>query len=182
MFSARPKPPIANPAQRRNFLRLAAAFIADHLLPAPGRAARLFARRSPALSPPENYRKPSHRAIIVTFGGGARYQDTFAPEGWANIPHLASDLAPRGILYPTARNEGVTGHFNSTAALITGSWQYVDSFGSEPPATPTIFDYFRRQRQLPPGETWPIATTRSLRQFGGTRLAVNASRVGAKVS
>jgi len=181
MFSARPKPPIANPAQRRNFLRLAAAFIADHLLPAPGRAARLFARRSPALSPPENYRKPSHRAIIVTFGGGARYQDTFAPEGWANIPHLASDLAPKGILYPTARNEGVTGHFNSTAALITGSWQYVDSFGSEPPATPTIFEYFRRERRLPPEETWAIATNKSFSLIGGSKLRDYGDPLAANV-
>src|SRR6266567_2913894 len=109
-----PNPPFASPARRRNFLKLAAAFIADHLLPRPGRAARLFTPYA-TLDPsgPGEYTKPAQRAIVVTFGGGARYQDTFAPEGWINIPHLASDLAPQGLLYPVAFNQGLTGHFNS---------------------------------------------------------------------
>ncbi len=145
--------------RRRDLLRLVAAFIADHLLPS-----RLFARGQ------SDHEKPKRRAIVVTFGGGARYQDTFAPEGWVNIPHLTSDLLPQGLFYPAARNEGLTGHFNSSAALLTGCWQNVDSFGSEPPATPTLFEYFRRERGLPPEETWVIATNKSFSLIGGSKL------------
>jgi hypothetical protein len=183
MFSSNAKTHFANPAQRRNFLKLAAAFIADHLLPRPGGAARLFARCNPGMGLPRSgdYTKPERRVVVVTFGGGARYQDTFAPEGWVNIPHLASDLTPQGILYPTARNEGLTGHFNSSAALITGSWQQVDTFGSEPPTTPTVFECFRKARKLPPEETWVIATNKSFSLIGASKLRDYGDPVAANV-
>ncbi len=145
--------------QRRNFLKLVAAFLAENFLPRRARAARA---REPE--------KPKSRVIVVTFGGGARYQDTFAPEGWVNIPHLTTDLVAQGLFYPVARNEGLTGHFNSTSALLTGCWQNVDSFGSEPPATPTVFESFRKERRLPPEETWVIATNKSFSLIGGSQV------------
>jgi hypothetical protein len=144
-------------AQRRDFLRVAAAFIAEHLLP----------RRGLAKAPGE-YKKPANHVIIVTFGGGTRYQDTFAPDGWQNIPHLTQDLVPQGLLYPTALNEGITGHFNSTASLVTGSWQNVDSYGLEKPATPTLFEYLRKERKMPPEEAWVIATNKSFSLMGAS--------------
>ena len=161
-FARTPSPESRTPlftARRRDFLKVAAAFIADHFLPR-----RLLARG------PAGYLKPAHRAIVVTFGGGCRFQDTFAPEGWANIPHLVHDLAPQGLLYPVAVNQGLTGHFNSSAALITGVWQYVDTFGSEPPQTPTLFEFFRRERKLPPEETWVVATNKSFSLIGGSKV------------
>ena len=171
-FSRTPNPESRVPffACRRDFIKLAAAFLANHFLPH-----RVFARNG------LDYKKPDRRAIVVTFGGGARYQDTFAPEGWLNIPHLVSDLAPKGILYPQAFNQGLTGHFNSSAALITGSWQYVDSFGSEPPSTPTLFEYLRKERKLPPEETWVIATNKSFGLIGGSKLRDYGDPVAANV-
>src|SRR5207248_2130096 len=171
-FSRTPNPESRVPffARRRDFIKLAAAFLANHFLPH-----RVFARNG------LDYKKPDRRAIVVTFGGGARYQDTFAPEGWPNIPHLVSDLAPKGILYPQAFNQGLTGHFNSSAALITGSWQYVDSFGSEPPSTPTLFEYLRTERKLPPEETWVIATNKSFSLIGGSKRRGYGDPVAAKL-
>src|SRR5262245_812736 len=101
-------------------------------------------------------RKPDRRVIVVTFGGGVRYEDTLAREGWINIPHLATELVPQGLVYPVARYEGLTGHFNSTGALVTGSRQNVDAYGSEAPVTPTIFEQFRKEHALPPEEAWVI--------------------------
>lgn len=143
--------------RRRDLLRLIAAFIADHILPH-----RVFARSV------RDYQKPKQRAIIVTFGGGARYQDTLAPQGWRNIPHLTQDLVPQGFLYPTALNQGITGHFNSSAALITGNWQNVDSLGNEPPRSPTLFECLRKERKLPPEEAWVIATNKSFGLIGAS--------------
>lgn len=156
--------------KRRDILRLVAAFIADKIIPL-----RTFARG------PTEYTKPGHRVIIVTFGGGARYQDTMAPEGWRNIPHLTRDLIPQGFLYPAAYNQGITGHFNSSAALITGSWQNVDSFGAEPPATPTIFECLRKERKLPVEETWVVATNKSFSLIGASALRGFGDRYGANV-
>jgi hypothetical protein len=146
--------------RRRDMLRVLAACLADLWLPR-----RLFARQRPAA-----FTKPDRRVIVVTFGGGVRYEDTLAPEGWVNIPHLASELVPQGLVYPVARYEGLTGHFNSTGALVTGCRQDVDAYGSEAPVTPTIFELLRKQRRLPPEEAWVIATNKSFGLMGGSQL------------
>ena len=130
---------------RRDILRGAAALLADALLP----------RRDAAAAD----RPGQSRAIVVTFGGGVRWEDTFAPEGWANIPHLVSDLAPQGLFYPEARYEGLTGHFNATGALVTGCPER--DFWPRSPPTPTVFECFRKERRLPAEETWVIASNKS---------------------
>ncbi|HEX9202827.1 MAG TPA: hypothetical protein VF964_02605 [Vicinamibacteria bacterium] len=144
---------------RRDLLRGAAALLADALLPR-GAAAQA-ARERP---------KPDRRAIVVTFGGGVRWEETFAPEGWTNIPHLVSDLVPQGLFYPEARYEGLTGHFNATGALVTGCLQNVDAYGGEAPTTPTVFECFRKQRGLAPEEAWVVASNKSFGLLGGSKL------------
>src|SRR5215467_15796596 len=108
---------------KRRFLQLAGLAIADRILPW-----RLFGQ-----SAPDERRK----VIIVTFGGGVRYSETFAPEGLHNIPALAA-LKPKGRFFRTCVNSGVLSHFNSTGSILTGNWQRVDDFGMERPASPTI--------------------------------------------
>ena len=98
--------------RRRDALKFLAACLADFWLPR-----RVFAQR------PARSRKPERRVIVVTFGGGVRYEDTLAPGGWVNIPHLANEIVPQGLVYPVARYDGITGHFNSTGALVTGCRQ-----------------------------------------------------------
>ncbi len=145
--------------RRRDALRILAACMADWWLPR-----RVSAQRT------SEARKPDRRAIVVTFGGGVRYEDTLAPDGWVNIPHLASELVPQGLVYPIARHEGLTGHFNSTGALVTGTRQNVDAYGSEAPVTPTIFELFRKAHALRPEEAWVIATNKSFGLIGGSKL------------
>ena len=99
-----------------------------------------------------------------------RFEDTLAPQGWINIPHLANEIVPQGLVYPRARYEGITGHFNSTGALVTGCRQEVDAYGSEAPVTPTIFELLRKEHGLPPEEAWVIATNKSFSLMGGSKL------------
>ena len=145
--------------RRRDVFRMLAACMADWWLP-----------RFAAAQGTRKATRPDRRAIVVTFGGGVRYEDTLAPEGWVNIPHLASELVPQGLVYAAARHEGLTGHFNSTGALVTGSRQNVDAYGSEAPVTPTIFELFRKEHALPPEEAWLIATNKSFGLMGGSKL------------
>ena len=100
--------------RRRDALKLIAAVMAEWWLPR-----RLFAQRPAAA--PDRPGKPDRKVIVVTFGGGVRYEDSLAPSGWVNIPHLAKELVPQGLVYPVARYDGITGHFNSTGALVTGA-------------------------------------------------------------
>jgi hypothetical protein len=109
--------------------------------------------------------KAGRKVIVVTFGGGVRYSETFAPEGLRNIPRLVQ-LQPSGHLFKSCANAGVLSHFNSTASIITGNWQRVDDFGFEPPTGPTIFELYRKQRRAAPLDTWIIATNKSFVSMG----------------
>ena len=113
----------ANPlgaVRRRDALKVLAAIMAEWWLPR-----RLFAQRpapsSPLSARPDRPARTDRKVIVVTFGGGVRYEDSLAPSGWVNIPHLAKELVPQGLVYPSARYDGITGHFNSTGALVTGA-------------------------------------------------------------
>ncbi len=73
---------------RREFLRTAIGACA---------AAPLF-----ALGPgPKTASPRGRKAVVVTFGGGARDDETFTPEGQENIPHLLTEaLAIAPALHP----------------------------------------------------------------------------------
>ena len=138
------------PLSKRRFLQLAGLSIANRILPA---------RPTP---PPD---LASRKVIIVTFGGGVRYSETFAPESIQNIPALRK-MQPEGFFFRNCTNAGVLSHFNSTASIVTGNWQRVDDFGFQPPAGATVFEYFRKQRAAGPLDAWTIATNKSFASIG----------------
>lgn len=116
--------------------------------------------------PNENARK----VILVTFGGGVRYGETFGEGGLRNIPRLAA-LKGQGRFFRDCRNLGVLSHFNSTSSILTGNWQRVDDFGQQPPASSTLFEAYRAQRKAGPMDAWAICTNKS---FGNIGAAVGA--------
>jgi len=60
----------------------------------------------------------------------------------------------------------VLSHFNSTGSIVTGNWQRVDDFGFQAPASPTIFELYRKQSGASPMDAWIIATNKSFAQMG----------------
>jgi hypothetical protein len=54
----------------------------------------------------------------VTFGGGARDEETFAPEGQENIPNLLHTLAPQSTFNAQVINHGILGHYVATATGV----------------------------------------------------------------
>ena len=112
-------------------------------------------------------RSPGHRR---TSAAACATRTPSRRKAGSNIPHLANELVPQGLVYPVARYDGLTGHFNSTGALVTGCRQDVDAYGSEAPVTPTIFELFRKEHGLPPEEAWVIATNKSFGLMGGSKL------------
>jgi len=138
---------------KRRFVQLAGLSIANRILPGWLRAQE----------PPASRR--TSKVVIVTFGGGVRYSETFAAEGVRNIPRLVS-MRPGGYFFKTCTNSGVLSHFNSTASIVTGNWQRVDDFGFEPPAGPTLFECFRKQTGAGPLDAWAVATNKSFASMG----------------
>src|SRR5215831_18699146 len=77
---------------RRQFIRSAAGVaLGGSLLPS-----SLAARTGIVAS--------KRKVVVITFGGGARDQETFAPEGQENIPHLMRDLIPQSAFFTQVVN------------------------------------------------------------------------------
>lgn len=144
--------------RQRDFLKLAGLSIAQRILPPA--LLSLWAQAAEAQA-------KGRKVILVTFGGGVRTSETFAPEGLRNIPRLAA-LRPEGFFYQTCQNQGVLSHFNSTASIVTGNWQRVDDFGFEQPASATIFEHFRKGLKAGPLDAWVIATNKSFASMGSS--------------
>ena len=152
---------------KRRFVQLAGLSIANRIVPGP-------------LAAQEPKRRTTNKVIIVTFGGGVRYSETFAPEGLHNIPHLVG-LRDKGYFYNNCINSGVLSHFNSTASILTGNWQRVDDFGFQPPASPTLFEFYRKQAGAGLLDAWAVATNKSFASMGSSSDRAFGQPYGANV-
>src|SRR3981081_3537358 len=97
------------------------------------------------------------KVVVITFGGGARDQETFAPEGQENIPHLMRELIPQSTFFTQVVNRGILGHYVATASLVTGVYETFNNFASLPPEHPTVFEYFRKDLKRPASDAWVVA-------------------------
>src|SRR6202167_2176515 len=66
--------------------------------------------------------RTGQKAVVVTFGGGTRDEETFMPDGQENIPHLLTALMPRATFFSQIVNKGILGHYVATASLATGAY------------------------------------------------------------
>jgi hypothetical protein len=121
------------------------------------------------------------KAVVVTFGGGARDQETFAPEGQENIPHLINELIPQATFFGQVINRGILGHYVATASLATGVYESVNNFASLPPEHPTIFEYFRRDLKRPASDVWVVAPSNGFNRIGGSSHHSYGPGLGAGV-
>lgn len=153
---------------RRDFLRSAAGLSLGSALlsPAWGRA---------ALSPAKR------KVIVVTFGGGARDQETFAPEGQENIPHLMREFIPQGTFFTQVVNRGILGHYVATASLATGAYETINNFAALPPESPTVFEYFRKDLKRPSSDAWVVAPSNGFNRIGESSHRSYGRGLGARV-
>src|ERR1035441_771063 len=115
--------------------------------------------------PPRVWARTSDRrkTVVVTFGGGARDEETFAPEGQENIPRMLTELIPQGTFFAQVVNRGILGHNVATAALATGAYETLNTFARVAPANPTVFEYFRKDLKRPANDAWVVADRKSTR-------------------
>jgi hypothetical protein len=151
---------------RREFLRSAA-----------GVGAATAVLRRPLLATTGQRRK----TVVVTFGGGARDEETFAPEGQENIPHLLSQLIPQATFCTQVVNHGILGHYVATASLATGVYETFDNFANVAPSHPTIFEYYRKGLGRLANDTWVIAPSNGFNGIGQSNGSQFAPGYGAQV-
>jgi hypothetical protein len=153
---------------RRDFLRSAAGMtVGSTLLRSPlARAARVPKKR---------------KVIVVTFGGGARDQETFAPEGQENVPNMMRELIPRATFFTQVVNQGILGHYVATASLATGVYETINNFASLPPEHPTAFEYYRKDLRRPSSDAWVVAPSNGFNRIGESSHRSYGPGLGARV-
>jgi len=154
---------------RRDFLRDAASLtLGSSLLPG-----SLLAR--------SGVLQRDRKVVVVTFGGGARDQETFAPEGQENIPHLMKELIPQSAFFTQVVNRGILGHYVATASLATGVYETINNFASLPPENPTVFEYFRKDLKRPASDAWVVAPSNGFNRIGESSHRSYGLGQGARV-
>jgi hypothetical protein len=121
------------------------------------------------------------KVIVVTFGGGARDQETFAVDGQENIPHLLHDLAPQSSFFTQVVNRGILGHYVATASLATGVYETLNNFSAVPPEHPTVFEYFRKDLKRPLSDAWVVAPSNGFNRIGESDYRSYGPGWGARV-
>jgi hypothetical protein len=121
------------------------------------------------------------KVVVITFGGGARDQETFAPEGQENIPHLMQELIPQSTFFSQVVNRGILGHYVATASLATGVYETINNFASLPPEHPTAFEYFRKDLKRPPSDAWVVAPSNGFNRIGESSHRSYGTGLGARV-
>ena len=154
---------------RRDFLRDAASLtVGSSLLPGS------LLTRSGVL-------ERDRKVVVITFGGGARDQETFAPEGQENIPHLMKELIPQSAFFTQVVNRGILGHYVATASLATGVYETINNFASLPPENPTVFEYFRKDLKRPASDAWVVAPSNGFNRIGESSHRSYGLGQGARV-
>ncbi|MBB5058416.1 hypothetical protein HDF16_003130 [Granulicella aggregans] len=121
------------------------------------------------------------KAVVVTFGGGARDEETFAPEGQENIPHMLSELIPQSTFFTQVINHGILGHYVATASLATGAYETFNNFAQTPPDNPTVFEYFRKDLKRPAHDAWIVAPSNGFNRIGASDRRGFGPELGAEV-
>ena len=121
------------------------------------------------------------KSVVVTFGGGARDEETFMPEGQENIPHLLNELIPRATFFTQVVNRGILGHYVATASLATGVYETFNNFAAVPPDNPTVFEYFRKDLKRPAFDTWVVAPSNGFNRIGESGNRAYGAGLGAGV-
>jgi hypothetical protein len=121
------------------------------------------------------------KIIVITFGGGARDQETFAPEGQENIPNLLHELIPQSSFFTQVVNQGILGHYVATASLATGVYETLNNFSAVPPQHPTVFEYFRKDLHRPLSDAWVVAPSNGFNRIGESDYRSYGPGMGARV-
>jgi hypothetical protein len=153
---------------RRNFLRTVTGA---------GPAAALFGSAAlRGMAVPKN-----RKAVVVTFGGGARDDETFMPDGQENIPHLLEELMPQATFLTNVVNKGILGHYVATASIVTGVYETFNNFAAVSPDNPTVFEYYRKDLKRPATDAWVVAPSNGFARIGESGHRLYGRGLGAGV-
>lgn len=92
------------------------------------------------------------KVILVRFGGGVRYRETFGDPLLTNLPKIR-ELMRQGTLYARVYNDGDTTHQGATLQLLTGRRFDASRATRSNPKDPTLFEHYRKEMGRKAGPT-----------------------------
>ena len=87
--------------------------------------------------------------VVIFVIDGPRWSETFGDSLHAHIPGMWNTLRPQGTLCTNFRNADWTLTIPGHATMLTGVWQHLNNQGLERPGQPTLFEYYRKERNAP---------------------------------
>ena len=105
---------------------------------------------------------PTNHVVILVMDG-ARYSETWGDPTRANIPQIATNLAPRGVVLTNFYTDitsvgGATETNPGHATLACGAYQNIANDGSQLPTLPTLLQYYRQQMAAPSNSAWVVTS------------------------
>lgn len=94
--------------------------------------------------------------VFIAVIDGARYTETFGDSAHQYIPKIWNELRPLGTIYTSFYIDGQTKTNPGHASVLTGTWQNIDNIGLQRPNKPTLFEYFRKQKNTSPTENFVV--------------------------
>src|SRR6202050_5633631 len=123
----------------------------------------------------------NRKAVVVTFGGGARDDETFLPDGQENIPHLINELMPQATFLTNVVNQGILGNYAATPSIVTVVYETFNNFAAVSPNNPTVFEYFRKDLKRPATDAWVVAPSNGFARIGESANKLSGPGLGAGV-
>jgi hypothetical protein len=163
--------------RRRELLRLAGlagvTLAATSLL---GPVADAFAAPEPPAPKPSPY-KTKH-VVLLAFAGGVRSREVLGRP--ANAPGLAK-IAERGCVLPNVKAANL-GHYGAALAIFTGCSEAKGIRENARGASPTIFEYLRKDAGLAADQVW-LSTTAGAQtvNFAYSESAAYGGKYGANL-
>lgn len=93
--------------------------------------------------------------IVILVIDGARYTETFGSEG-KYLHNIWEYLKPLGTIYTNYYNDGYTLTIPGCSSILSGSWQFLANDGTQRPYKPLLFEYLRKQKNIPADKIYVI--------------------------
>ncbi len=104
--------------------------------------------------------------VIVIVMDGPRYSETWGDPSHQNIPRMANDLAPKGVINEQFFSYGETFTVPGHTAIGSGFYQDISNGGTEFPQHPSIFQLWRAANNAPQNKSWVIASKGKVEVIG----------------
>ncbi len=111
--------------------------------------------------------KAKHHIILVL--DGPRWSETWGDSTGKHIPHQMFEMRQLGTFFTDFRNGGKTLTNSGHTALLTGVHQKISNLGKELPKYPGLFQYARKELNLPKEKVWLLTSKGKLQMLDNTK-------------